>query len=138
MSRPLPVRATWLPQFSPDLVRAGVWFDVIRVPQETGVQALHLLAERGHRSSPAFLDPRGPEPRMYVLIPVTGSHGWNMPGTTALGEGSHVVIPPLEATEGVNHHWYRPPKAARLFIDPTQLRDALDHLATLEAEGGEL
>ncbi|MFE0059936.1 hypothetical protein [Streptomyces sp. NPDC059003] len=138
MSRPLPVHADWLPLHHPDLKDCGVWWDVIRVSERTGKLALDRLAEEGHRSSPAFIDPRGPEPRMYLLVPVGTAAAWNTAGTIALGEGSHVVVPHGDATSGASHHWYRPPQGARLFIDPQHLRAALDGLSTLEAEGAEL
>ncbi|MFC7306070.1 hypothetical protein ACFQVC_17825 [Streptomyces monticola] len=138
MISPPPVAADWLPLREPELCTAGVWWDAIRVSEDLGRMALGLLRERGQRSAPAILDPRSLEPRMYLLVPVNASRDWHEPGTVALGDGSHVVVPPYEHTEGPGLHWFAQPKSARIFLNTAQLRDALTYLISAEADGAEL
>ncbi|NBE51980.1 hypothetical protein [Streptomyces boluensis] len=138
MTNPPLMSADWLPVLEPELKPTGVWWDVIRVGEDTGRMVLELLKDHGHRAAPAILDPQGRDPRMYLLVPLGAARTWNRNGTVALGERAHVMVPPYNHTVGSTLHWHAQPQHPRLFISPQHIAAALRHLVNVEADGAEL
>ncbi|WP_112465261.1 hypothetical protein [Streptomyces triticisoli] len=116
----------WMPiGDDPELCSAGHWWDAIRVVEITGRRAIELLREDGTVVGPVILDPGGPEPRMYFLVPPGTAVGWEEPGTVPLGQKCHIVVPPAEATEPPGLHWHVFPQGPRSLTQPGRLRKAL-------------
>lgn len=107
-------------------VRAGYWWDAIRIHLPTGCRALAALhAESGARPGPVIADPRGPRPCVYVLVPPTTAARWDAPASRALGDSSYVVVPPAGRVAPPGLHWMVPPDVDRPLTAPGELRDAL-------------
>lgn len=123
-SRPLPPR--WMPiGEEPELCSAGEWWDVVRAMEAVGLRALEILNESDEPVGPVILDPQGPEPRLYFLVPVGAAAGWEEPGTVALGQTCHVVVPAVENTAPPGLHWHVFPSGPRSLTPPDSLRHAL-------------
>lgn len=116
----------WMPIGNcPELCSAGQWWDAIRVTEVIGRRAIEILLGRGGSVGPVILDPRGPEPRLYFLVPPGTTAGWAEPGTVPLGDKCHVVVPPATATEPPGLHWHILPRSPRMLTQAGPLRNAL-------------
>jgi hypothetical protein len=93
--------------------------------ETTGRRAIELLREDGATIGPVILDPGGPEPRLYFLVPPGTAAGWEEPGTVPLGQRCHVVVPPAGATEPPGLHWHVVARGPRSFTQPGPLCKAL-------------
>lgn len=108
-----------------ELCPAGQWWDAIRVPEAIGCRAIDILTEAGHSIGPVILDAGGPEPRLYFLTVLGVSEGWDEPGSVALGDRCHVVVPPVHRTSPPGLHWHNLPSQPRLLAQAHSLRRAL-------------
>lgn len=127
----------WMPiGEGPELCSAGQWWDAVRAVEVIGRRAIELLHDDGVPVGPVVLDPGGPEPRVYFLVPPGSAGGWEEPGTVPLGQKCHVVVPPSKATEPPGLHWHVPPRGPRLLTQPAPLRRALAQ-ARQELRGAE-
>lgn len=116
----------WMPiGDDPELCSAGHWWDAIRAVETTGRRAIELLREGGATVGPVILDPGGPEPRLYFLVPPGTAADWAEPGTVPLGQKCHVVVPPSGATEPPGLHWHVFPQGPRALTQAGPLRKAL-------------
>jgi hypothetical protein len=116
----------WMPiGDDPELCSAGHWWDAIRAAEITGRRAIKLLREDGTAVGPVILDPGGPEPRLYFLVPPGTAADWEEPGTVPLGQKCHVVVPPATSTEPPGLHWHIFPPGPRSLTQPGALRKAL-------------
>lgn len=116
----------WMPiGDDPELCSAGHWWDAIRAVETTGRRAIELLRETGATVGPVILDPGGPEPRLYFLVPPGTATDWAEPGTVPLGQKCHVVVPPAGATEPPGLHWHVFPRGPRSLTQGGPLRKAL-------------
>ncbi|WP_171164040.1 hypothetical protein [Streptomyces sp. I05A-00742] len=123
-ARPLPPR--WMPiGDGPHLCSAGEWWDAVRAVEVIGRRAIGILRETGEPVGPVILDPEGPEPRMYFLVPVGTAARWEEPGTVPLGQRCHVLVPSADATTPPGLHWHVLPAAPRSPLRPDALRRAL-------------
>ncbi|MBZ4318421.1 hypothetical protein [Streptomyces huiliensis] len=123
-ARPLPPR--WVPVGDgPHLCAAGERWDAVRVPETVGRRAVALLREAGEPVGPVVLDPEGPEPRMYFLVPVGTAARWEERDTVPLGRRCHVLLPSAERTAPPGPHWHVVPDAPRSPTRPDALRQAL-------------
>lgn len=123
-ARALPPR--WMPiGDEPELCSAGEWWDVVRAAEAVGQRAIEILGEGDEPVGPVILDQEGPEPRMYFLVPVGTAVRWEEPGTVALGQKCHVVVPSAESTTPPGAHWHVLPKGPRTLTRPEALRRAL-------------
>ncbi|MFI1012635.1 hypothetical protein [Streptomyces sp. NPDC020965] len=94
-------------------VRNGVYFQTVRVPYDTGMNAVrtHPALEQGPVVVNDFarvitlLIPRDTEPEQ-----------WNVPGTRFLRPGVTVEIPPATAVRCRDIHWLTPPAAHRPYV----------------------
>ncbi|CAK7284865.1 conserved hypothetical protein [Streptomyces misionensis JCM 4497] len=116
----------WMPiGDEPELCSAGEWWDAIRATEAVGRRAIEILAEVEDTVGPVFLDPGGPEPRMYFLVPPGAAARWEEPGTVPLGQKCHVLVPHAGATEAPGLHWHVFPHGPRALTPPEVLRKAL-------------
>ncbi|MET7640084.1 hypothetical protein [Streptomyces sp. NPDC005438] len=129
---PLPAPETgarWLPPGPVHTaVRAGRWWDAIRMGQGRAQQVLDWFREQAPRGSalpgPVIAEVAGPRSRVYFLVPPTTARRWREPETRALGQGSYVVVPPLDSRSH-SLHWLVPPVPERRLTPPDLLRQAL-------------
>lgn len=122
-SAPLP---RWMPiGDEPDLCATGMWWDAIRAVEATGLRAMEILTDAGDPIGPVILEPEGPEPRLYFLVPSGTAADWTEPGTVALGTKCHVLVPQADKTEPPGLHWHKLPSTPRLLTQPAALRRAL-------------
>lgn len=123
-ARPLPPR--WMPiGEEPELCSAGEWWDAVRAVEAAGRRAIEILKEGDEPVGPVILDHEGPEPRLYFLVPVGTAARWEEPGTVALGQTCHVVVPSADSTAPPGMHWHVFPGGSRLLTRPDALRRAL-------------
>lgn len=116
----------WMPTgHEPELCSAGEWWDAIRATEVVGRRAIELLANDDATVGPVILDPRGPEPRLYFLVPVGAAARWTEAGTIPLGQNCHVVVPPASASTPPGLHWHLLPQSPRALTQPEALRRAL-------------
>ncbi|MFB7269620.1 hypothetical protein [Streptomyces sp. NPDC056244] len=120
----------------PELCSAGQWWDAVRAVEDIGRRAIEFLHENGAAVGPVILDPGGPEPRLYFLVPPGTSADWEEPGTVPLGQKCHVVVPPAGATEPPGLHWHVLPQGSRSLTASGPLRKALSR-ARKERRGPE-
>ncbi|MEU3982051.1 hypothetical protein AB0F77_18440 [Streptomyces sp. NPDC026672] len=123
-ARAIPPR--WMPiGEEPELCSAGKWWDAVRAVEAVGRRAIEILAEREEPIGPVILDPGGPEPRLYFLVPVGTAARWEEPGTVALGQKCHVVVPSAESTTPPGMYWHVFPQGPRSLTRPDALHNAL-------------
>ncbi|MFE2426954.1 hypothetical protein ACFXJ5_09395 [Streptomyces sp. NPDC059373] len=116
----------WMPTGDEtELCGAGEWWDAIRVPEAIGTRVIELLKAGSQPVGPVILDQEGLEPRLYFLVPVGVSAGWDEPETVALGHGCHVVVPPYDRVSATGLHWHYLPRGPRIFTEAEALRRAL-------------
>lgn len=124
--RPSGHRSAWLPGHGGGhvAVRAGVWWDAIRVRQETAHRVLETLRTRlGRPAGPVIADPR--RVRAYILVPPTTADDWDVPDTRALGRASYVVVPHASIIRPPGPYWMVPPDTGWHLTSPGALREAL-------------
>jgi hypothetical protein len=123
------VTAEWLPLHPADItaVSCGIWWDIVRAPEDAGRAAIARLQSDGRNAGAAFIDPIERDPRIYFLVPLGTAASWALRGTVPLGMSSHVVIPPVEYRDGHRTHWIVPPVTTHSMMDPEQLRAALTY-----------
>lgn len=102
----------------------GNW-DAIRVPRSVGLDALAIL---GRRSGAVLEDPL--TAALYFFVPSRAVAEWDVAGTRVLGDGDHVVIPPLRRTQGPGPHWRICPGDDGWATDRAALRAALEDATT--------
>ncbi len=129
----------WTPPNGTEIeaLRAGQWWDAVRVRAAVGNRALKLL---GEAASAVIADPD--RARLYFLIPSGTAAGWNLRDADVLGAGPQAVfvgVPPTSRTEEPGVHWRVPPQRDRYFTDPVFLYEALRAatLAELAAQPGD-
>lgn len=115
----------WTPPNDTDIeaLRAGQWWDAVRVRAAEGDRALELL---GEASGAVIADTHGT--RLYFLIPPGTGAGWNLRHADVLGDGPQAIfigVPPVCRTEGPGVHWRVPPQGGRYLTDPVFLYEAL-------------
>lgn len=116
----------WMPiGEEPELCSAGEWWDAVRAVEAVGQRAIEILQEGDEPVGPVILDHGGPEPRLYFLVPVGTAARWEEPGTVALGQKCHVVVPSAESTTPPGMHWHVFPRGPRSLTRPDALRQAL-------------
>ncbi|MFF7091751.1 hypothetical protein ACFY9A_05045 [Streptomyces rubradiris] len=116
----------WMPiGEEPELCSAGEWWDAVRAVEAVGRRAIEILGEGDEPVGPVILDHGGPEPRLYFLVPVGTAAHWEEPGTVALGQTCHVVVPSAESTTPPGMHWHIFPRGPRSLTQPDALRRAL-------------
>ncbi|QNP71566.1 hypothetical protein IAG44_20460 [Streptomyces roseirectus] len=108
-----------------ELCSVGVWWDVVRAEEAVGSRAIEILRARNEPLGPVIMDFGGAEPRLYFLVPVGTASTWSEPGTVALGQNCHVVVPPADTTKPPGMHWYVPASGPRTLTLPPALRRAL-------------
>ncbi|QTU46845.1 hypothetical protein F3K20_20155 [Streptomyces scabiei] len=123
-ARALPPR--WMPiGEEPELCSVGEWWDVVRAVETVGQRAIEILGEGREPVGPVIMDHDGPEPRLYFLVPVGTAVGWQEPGTVALGERCHLVVPSADTTAPPGMYWRVFPSGPRSLTRPDVLRRAL-------------
>lgn len=116
----------WMPTGEEtELCSAGVWWDAVRAVEAVGRRAIEILNEGEEPVGPVILDHQGPEPRLYFLVPVGTAPQWEEPGTVALGQTCHVVVPPANNTKPPGLHWHVFPRGPRSLTSADALRRAL-------------
>ncbi|MFK0113843.1 hypothetical protein [Streptomyces sp. NPDC091217] len=116
----------WMPiGEEPELCSAGEWWDAVRAMETVGRRAIEILNEGDETVGPVILDHDGPEPRLYFLVPVGTATRWEEPGTVALGQKCHVVVPAAESATPPGMHWHVFPPGPRTLTQPDALRRAL-------------
>ncbi|MBZ3904521.1 hypothetical protein [Streptomyces griseiscabiei] len=132
-ARAVPPR--WMPVGEePELCSAGEWWDAVRAMEAVGRRAIEILSEGDKPVGPVILDHEGPEPRLYFLVPVGTAARWREPGTVALGQKCHVVVPSTESTTPPGMHWHIFPRNPRSLNQPDVLHRALSR-ARREQQG---
>ncbi|MFC4463951.1 hypothetical protein ACFPH6_05135 [Streptomyces xiangluensis] len=104
------------------LAPAGAEWDVVKVGRHLGARALELIAEPGA----VAVDPVHPEPVLYFFVPPGSAADWNVPQTTSLGRGTHVVLPPDHKEAPPGPYWLISQQHG--LTQPTVLRQALESL----------
>ncbi|WP_338676744.1 hypothetical protein V1460_30100 [Streptomyces sp. SCSIO 30461] len=128
----------WMPiSGEPELCSAGEWWDVIRAVEVVGQRAIEILNEADEPVGPVILDPGGPEPRLYFLVPVGTAARWNEPGTVPLGQNCHVVVPASESTAPPGLHWHVFPGTPRSLTRSAALGRALSQARREQRESAE-
>ncbi|MGW0657064.1 hypothetical protein ACWD4T_51740, partial [Streptomyces umbrinus] len=91
---------------------AGKVWDAVRLSPPLGLQALNAVT--GNLGAVIM----GPGDRgMYFLVPPGTTHAWNLPRTAALGQTSHVVLPPDGREQPPGPYWLISPQRGRLYTD---------------------
>ncbi|MFJ1839917.1 hypothetical protein ACIOJ9_39430 [Streptomyces sp. NPDC088175] len=85
------------------LAPAGKAWDAVCVSRFLGLQTVERL---GTAAGPVIIDPAGRT--MYFLVPPGTSRAWTVPQTTALGEATHVVLPPERKQSPPGLYWLMP------------------------------
>lgn len=129
----------WTPPNGTEIeaLRAGQWWDAVRVRSAAGNRALELL---GEAAGAVIADPDCA--RLYFLIPPGTAAGWNLRYADVLGDGPQAVfvgVPPVSRREGPGVHWCVPPQRDQYLTDPVFLYEALRAatLAELGAQPGD-
>ncbi|MET7902633.1 hypothetical protein ABZS86_14605 [Streptomyces sp. NPDC005355] len=129
----------WTPSNGTDIqpLRAGQWWDAVRVRTAVGNRALELL---GEASGAVIADPD--RTRLYFLIPPGTAEGWNLRYADVLGNGPQAVfvgVPAISRTEGPGVYWLVPPQYGQYLTDPVFLYKALGAatLAELRVQSGD-
>ncbi|WP_405524790.1 hypothetical protein OG426_17020 [Streptomyces canus] len=100
---------------------AGQDWDVIRVPRQLGLAAMAIL---GPRCGAVLEHPH--KPTVYYFVPVGTAAEWESDGTTAIGEGGTLAIPPTRCTPVVGPHWLVCPGDSDWLTDARALQAALE------------
>ncbi|WP_245606358.1 hypothetical protein [Streptomyces himastatinicus] len=129
--------APWTPPRGSDveIIKVGLYWDVLRAPAELGERALELLGD----ASGAVIADYG---LMYWLIPSGHAQNWRplQTGIHALGahgaEVTYVGVPPVDWRGGPRLHWRVPVGPDRYLTDPGRLREALVQSIAAESVEG--
>ncbi|MEU4507768.1 hypothetical protein [Streptomyces sp. NPDC024089] len=100
------------------LAPAGQAWDAVSVSRFLGLQAVERL---GAAAGPTIMDPAGRT--MYFLVPPGTTRTWTVPQTTALGETTHVVLPPDHKQAPPGPYWLLTPR--RTLTSTRALQQAL-------------
>ncbi len=122
----------WTPPNGTEIeaLRAGQWWDAVRVRATVGNRALELL---GEAAGAVIADPD--RSRLYFLIPSGTAASWNPQYADVLGDGPQAVfvgVPPVSRREGPGVHWCVPPQRGQYLTDPVFLYEALRAAALAE------
>ncbi|MFF2852500.1 hypothetical protein ACFVT5_40320 [Streptomyces sp. NPDC058001] len=121
----------WMPAGRTVSLRpAGKWWDAVRVPRATGLEALGRL---GGDTGAVIDDPDGGI--LYWLVPPGQAAQWRMPDgarIVVLGDAAHVAVPGPQRTSGP--HWRVPPTRGCALTDPVRLHNALAQAAAHVAD----
>ncbi|MEU6219308.1 hypothetical protein ABZ845_17595 [Streptomyces sp. NPDC047022] len=101
------------------LREAGEDWDAVRVPRQHGVAAIGILGAR----CGAVLD--YPQP-LYFFVARGTATDWNVHGTTAVGTGTTLTIPPARYTSGPGPYWRVCPGDSNWLTDVHALQAALE------------
>ncbi|MFH0175586.1 hypothetical protein ACIA6D_07145 [Streptomyces cacaoi] len=100
---------------------AGLEWDAIRVPRQTGLAAVAVLGPQ----CGAVVESGDSRSVVYFFVPRGTASDWELENTKALGRGSSVTIPPPRRTQGPGPHWRMCPGPHRLITDANALHTAL-------------
>jgi len=106
---------------STSIVAAGFEWDAVKVPRLAGLYALRRLRSPGA----VTVDPASAPPMLYFLVPPRSTAEWDVPCTTALSVGAHVVLPPPHRDGPPGPYWFLAPERGRLCTDTATLRGVL-------------
>ncbi|MGW2692302.1 hypothetical protein ACWC3Y_10625 [Streptomyces sp. NPDC001296] len=98
---------------------AGEHWDAVRVPRQRGAAAMEILGAR----CGAVLD--YPQALFFFVARGTAAD-WDVPGTTAVGAGTTLTIPPARYTHGPGPHWRVCPGDSDWLTDWHALQAALE------------
>ncbi|MFC8521166.1 hypothetical protein [Streptomyces sp. NPDC057257] len=99
----------------------GQDWDAIRIPRALGLAAMTIL---GPRCGAVLEHPH--KSAVYYFVPVGTAAEWEVDGTTAIGEGGTLAIPPTRHTEAVGPHWLVCPGDSDWLTDALALQAALE------------
>lgn len=103
-----------------ELQAAGYVWDAICAERRLGMRALSFMRED---CGVVIDDPR--KSVLYWFVPCGTAPEWNFPGTTALGMGQHLVVPPQQRQQGPAPHWHIAPGDSRFLAPARLLRSSL-------------
>jgi hypothetical protein len=104
-----------------ELQAAGHVWDAICSSRRLGLQALSLMRDD---CGAVIEDPR--KSVLYWFVPRGTAPEWeDLPGTTALGMGQHLVVPPPQRCQGPGPHWHLAPSERHFLTPPLRLRSSL-------------
>lgn len=116
----------------PVALRAGEWWDAIRVPDTIGERALAFL---GGHSGAVIHDTYG---TLYWLVTPGTAASWNLRGvhvlTAAEGVATYLGVPPTHRLARPGTYWRVPFTQDWYLTDPWQLYKALVHSTLTESE----
>lgn len=113
----------------PAIVRSGVKFDAVRMPQElvhaaaassAGDVIAATLAEI--LDGPVIRDPYS---WFYALVPPQTTETWLSPRATVLGRGAWLGVPRVDRTAPPGVHWAVPPVRVGWLCTPTAVAELL-------------
>jgi hypothetical protein len=103
-----------------ELQAAGHVWDAICTSRRLGMRALTFMRDE---CGVVIDDPR--KSVLFWFVPCGTAQEWTLPGTTALGMGQHVVMPPLQRSHGPGRHWHIAPSETHYLTSPLLLRSSL-------------
>ncbi|MFI5808927.1 hypothetical protein [Streptomyces sp. NPDC051561] len=113
----------WVPDTGHSLAKVGVYFGVIRIPGERGLEVAELLDTQTTRRPGAIIHrTRGEQVVHFLTEPGAGEGLRWPPGVSRLGvsRDDYVSVPALTGdTDPVA--WWSPPRHQSVFVDPTIL-----------------
>ena len=110
----------------------GTAWDVVRLEQPAGWQAIRLLQKIGLPLGPVLYAHLTVE----VPVPVHAADGWDLPDTTVLGDGETILVPHMRVVVPSTQYgrsWIVPPNHQRLLTDADDLYGA--YFAALARDG---
>ncbi|WKX70868.1 hypothetical protein [Streptomyces sp. XD-27] len=116
----------WTPPGGMDIqaLRAGRWWDAVRVTEPVGALALGAL---GDDSGAVIADLYGRS--LYWLVAPGAAADWRLPHVSVLGAKAHEVtyvgVPPAGCVRGPGVHWRVPYVPGRYLTEPDRLHRAL-------------
>lgn len=127
----------WTPPTGADPValRAGEWWDAVRVADNIGERALAFL---GGHSGAVIQDTYN---TLYWLVPPGAAASWNLPSvhilTATEGVATYLGVPPTHRLARPGKYWRVPFTQDWYLTDPWRLYKALVHSTLTEPDASE-
>ncbi|ORT54211.1 hypothetical protein [Streptomyces sp. CB03238] len=123
----------WNQPLAVALVPAGREWDAVAMPYARWQAVEWDMGSGAWINTPVLADETTGQ--VYLFVPVGTAKNWSEPGTTALGEGSWLVVSkPGGRFRRAVGAWIQPPGLMTRLTDPDQLRASLRHTADCQED----